>query len=175
MPSTIKILVLGIALTFCRFAKAQSLPTEEALKRCSNYVWAATFQTNGEFFTYSVYKSPYTDWWTVDWKQLHNLKFEIIPVALTSVDQLNGIEWKGSLQITFESVRTLHLTKDTPTGNWSEWAPGSNTNYPIEKKRGTWRLDLQVGSLLFAKPDATLVAQVLDMPSSDHKLGIDLP
>lgn len=93
-------------------------------------------------FQYSSYKS-----WTLT--QFKNLNVSLEKESISLIERLNGIEWKGTIKISADAVRSIYWTtgytpyfSEAPKNQsiWSEWISFENWIIIIIKKRGTWRI-----------------------------------
>ena len=54
--------------------------------------------------------------------------------TLTEADQLNDVEWKGWVDVSWRLRRQY-----TPSVGWGDWVPGANRGLRLEKKKGKWK------------------------------------
>lgn len=52
---------------------------------------------------------------------------------LTEADELNGVSWKGWVDITWRLRRQY-----TPNVGWGDWVPGAKRGLRLERKNGKW-------------------------------------
>ncbi len=53
---------------------------------------------------------------------------------ISEAEKLNGIEWKGRVQVNWKLRSSYSSTRKT----WSEWSDGSSYSMSAQKKKGKW-------------------------------------
>jgi hypothetical protein len=60
---------------------------------------------------------------------------------MTEADRLNGLQWKGRVQMIAKAARQVSVTRggDGPHGAWSQWQPNANLGtIEVEQRNGVW-------------------------------------
>ena len=83
--------------------------------------------------------------WSKKYRQYHSITKELEEETLTIADQLNGIEWKGTLHLHFSASRSLYESFDSNSTTviptcWTDWQsePSDVLKWSAEKKNGQW-------------------------------------
>jgi hypothetical protein len=84
-----------------------------------------------------------------------------VPVPISRADQLNGLEWVGSITLTFEAEHT----RDVFNGRWGPWGPW--------KAQGTWVLGTGPYVINFRKEKGVWTSDLRYTPGLVHMLTVD--
>ena len=72
---------------------------------------------------------------------------------ISSVDQLNGLEWSGGMKFKFRAIRVLE--QNPGTGSWGQWVERPNgINIAYVKSGGQWAMNPSMDGA-FADPPAS--------------------
>jgi len=122
-----------------------------------------------------------SDWWGKYAWQYKGLSSRLEAAALTSIDRLNELMWRGRLTLTATAVRTFVQfgTGIDDSGRppcWTEWqvGPSEQRAWIIERRHESWKISSETSpqsliNQLFGPGDTVLtddnMAQLLKRPS----------
>ena len=107
---------------------------------------------------FTKYKSFVFSFHGSELHQYSGWAYEILPGDLSHADKLNGIEWKGAIQITAQAER--HARKSFST--WTQWGSCHNNPLNFLLQKGTW-IDMH-RQLGYKAPTDEQIEEFLQLP-----------
>lgn len=75
--------------------------------------------------------------------QFNDFKYNVTEESVSTADKLNGIQWKGKINITYSANRTYLVGGANSMGDgynkWSPWIGESKINIRFYKENNTWK------------------------------------
>ena len=67
---------------------------------------------------------------------------------LNEADRLNGLQWKGRVQMVAKAAREVTVPRGGPAGAWGQWQPNVIlATIDVEQRNGVWETKMQSGNV----------------------------